>query len=90
MKCLQLIWRRGADLSKQNVYGDTPLDWARAFKHAECIDLLLANGAIGMRVEDLRPVSEASKVCMSASVSALSDVYNTTLTPLFCIVLFTF
>ena len=79
VKCLQLLWKRGADLSKRNEDGQTPLDWARRFKYAECIDLLLANGAIGKSVEDLLPMSEALKVYMSASASALSDVINTPL-----------
>ena len=53
VKCLQLLYKRGANINKKNIYGHTPLDWARMFKHAECIELLLANNATGMCVENL-------------------------------------
>ena len=67
LKILFLLVSRRANLNKKNKYGETPLDIARRYKQRECIDLLLANGAVGMSVEDLPPVPEAAKVCMSAS-----------------------
>ena len=67
LKCLQLLGKRGAKLSAKDGGGYTPLDYARTYKHRECIDYLLTNKATGQLVEDLIPVSEADKVCMAAS-----------------------
>ncbi len=66
------------------------MDYARIYKQAECIDLLLANCAVGMSVEGIPPVSIAVKVCFAVTISALLDVYNTSLTPLSYVVFFTF
>ena len=85
LKCLELLVKRLADLNMKNVDGETPLDFARMFKQRECIDLLIANGATGMNKEDLRPLSEFDKVCMSASFSTLSDAVLVSLR--YCLVL---
>ena len=74
-KCLQFLIRRGANINIKDTGGLTPLDFARAYKQRECIHLLVANGGVGRRIEDLPPMSDASKVCMSicAYIIALSD-----------------
>ena len=66
-KCLQLLISRGANINIKDTDGFTPLDYARASKQRECIHLLVTNGGVGMRMEDLPLVPEATKVCMSIS-----------------------
>ena len=63
-KCLQLLINRGAYINMEDEDGSTPLDYARLFKQRECIHLLVTNGGVGMRMEDIIPLSEATKVCM--------------------------
>jgi hypothetical protein len=74
-KCIQLLITRRANINMKDGRGDTPLDFARACKQRECIHLLIMNGGVGRRIEDLLPLSEADKVCMSicAQLSALSE-----------------
>jgi ankyrin repeat protein len=82
LKCL--LAKRGADLNKKDALGYTPLDIARACKHLECIDLLLASGVIGIK-ECLPPVRVDQKVgsvrqssfCVRQCVFALSLYYFT-------------
>ena len=66
-KCLQLLISRGAIVNSKDGENHTPLDMARAYKHPECVALLLANGATGQRPEDLTPVPEATKVGTDAT-----------------------
>jgi ankyrin repeat protein len=40
LKGLQLLSNRGADLNKRSIEDETPLDWARRFRHPECIAFL--------------------------------------------------
>ena len=69
LKCLQLLRERNANLSSKNSQGCTPLDLARGCKQPECVDLLLAAGATGMRKEDLPPMSDADTVRVAAARS---------------------
>jgi hypothetical protein len=75
LKCLQLLAKRGAKINQKDENGLTPLDYARMYKKPECVDFLLTRDAIGMRVEDLRPVSEAYKVRTSAVLCLCLYVY---------------
>ena len=86
LKCIELLEKRRADLNMKNVYGLTPLDIARRFKQRECIDFLIVNGATGMNREDLPSVTEADKVCMSASFSALYVAVSALVLLRYCIV----
>ena len=70
VKSIQLLIARKADINRKDREGHTPLDYARMCKHSECIELLIVNGATGKNKEDLPIVSEADKVCMSASFNA--------------------
>ena len=62
LKCLQLLIARGANFNAVNQNG-TPLDYARRYGHANCVELLIENNAVGEYcVEDLPTLSEADKV----------------------------
>jgi hypothetical protein len=89
VKCLQLLIKRGAKINPRDVNGITPLDYARAYKHRECEDLLLLNQAVGMVVGVLRPLPEVDKVCMAASFRLCLSPSNTYLLVLFhCLVFY--
>ena len=65
VKCLQLLIKRGCvDIAGQDRYGRTLLDVARMYGHRDCVDLLLENGAVGMREKKIKPMTEAEKVCI--------------------------
>ena len=65
VKCLQLLIKRGCvDIAGQDRYGFTLLDVARMYGHRDCVDLLLENGAVGMREKKIKPMTEAEKVCI--------------------------
>ncbi len=63
-KSLLFLIRRGADINLEDEDGETPMDVARMFGHYSCVRTLTRYDAVGMRVEDLPPVSQALKVHM--------------------------
>ena len=83
-KSLTFLIRRGADINLENGDGETPLDLARRFGHSSCVRTLTRYYAVGMSVEDLPPVPQATKVCLSkcmhvCDISALSAAIMSTI-----------
>jgi ankyrin repeat protein len=62
VKIIQLLIARKADISMKDISGHAPLDYARMYKHRECIELLIVTGATGMNKVDLRIMTELEKV----------------------------
>jgi ankyrin repeat protein len=59
---LQLLIARGANINATDNDGVTPLDLARKFRNADCVELLLENHAIGMLAECIHKQSRAEMV----------------------------
>jgi ankyrin repeat protein len=56
-RSLLLLIRRGADINKREYEtNDSPLDFARAYRHPACVDLLLSNGGVSDDSEGIAPM----------------------------------